>query len=249
LGQGPRIINVDHKPQSWSSASILKVQQQGIRIRRETPFTKFKETYEDELRELMRKEEIQIAQKVDEQGLLPTILPLETFQNILKDIPQELKVIVENPPDAVALKRILLNTQTIIPHLLERNWYLCTAPDRTFFVTSNTPLSIFDPKKDRPFFFGGFKEKTAEVAFPISPQMCLVMSHTRMQRVCRVSEQLVRKINHMTVAMTERFMMSPLKTKSPQRLITDVPLMKRQSVRNLVVAIASDRTDRCPGPR
>lgn len=194
------------------------------------PFAKFKEAKEDEFREYMKKEEERFIQRSDEPGLLRKILPLEIFQNELKDLPQELKAILENPPDAVALKRILLKTETIIPHLLERNWCLCIAPDRTFFVTSDTPLSVFDPKKDRPFFFGGFKEKTAEVVFPISPRVCLVLSHTRMQRVCRVSEQLVRKINRMTIAMAERFVLSPFKTKSLQRIIADVTSLRRQSV-------------------
>jgi len=194
------------------------------------PFVKFREVREDTLREQMKREEARYAQKVDEQGLLSEILPLETFRNALKDLPQELKAILENPPDTVALKTILLRTETIIPHLLERNWCLCTAPDNAFFVTSDTPLSIFDPKKDRPFFFGGFKERTAEVAFPLSPRVCLVLSHTRTQRVCRASEQLVGKINRMTIAMAERYVLSPFKTKSLQRLIADVPSWGRQNV-------------------
>jgi hypothetical protein len=194
------------------------------------PFVKFKEVREDALREQMKREEVRYAQKVDEQGLLSEILPLETFRNELKDLPQELKALLEHPPDAVALKGILLRTETIIPHLLERNWCLCAAPDRTFFVTSDTPLSVFDPKKERPFLFGGFKERTAEVAFPLSPRVCLVLSHTRMQKVCRASEQLVRKINRMTVAMAERFVLSPLKTKSLQRLIAGVPSWGKQSI-------------------
>src|SRR5262249_30643714 len=117
----------------------------------------------------------------------------------------------------------LLTTDDILPYLLDRNWCLCRAPSSSFFVTSDTPISVFEPTHNRAWAYGGFGLQAAKVAFPVSPAVCLLLSHQHTHKRWSVSESLIDKMNMTTVTLAERFVISPLDTKRLRGLIAKSP--------------------------
>lgn len=112
---------------------------------------------------------------------------------------------------------------SIIPHfLVQMNWCLCEAPGRHFFVTSDSPLVIFDPIGDgRAVFGAGLGLPGAEVTFPISPAVCLQIDRCHTQRRRRVSQEFVREVNRRRAHATERYVISHIKTKKVDTLVHD----------------------------
>jgi hypothetical protein len=157
---------------------------------------------------------------VEASGQADTV-PLEQFQSFLETPLKDFAITETNPK--YPLSRSLLATEDILPYLLDRNWCLCVAPSLSFFVTSDTPVSIFQPDHNRAFGYGGFGLRDAKIAFPVSPQVCLLLSHQHTQKRWSVSESFVRKMNMTTVTLAERFVIAPLDTKRIRELIAESP--------------------------
>src|SRR5262249_40358163 len=81
-------------------------------------------------------------------------LSLEQFQALLESPLKDFEIAENNPQ--YPLSRSLLTTDDILPYLLDRNWCLCRAPSSSFFVTSDTPISVFEPTHNRAWAYGGF---------------------------------------------------------------------------------------------
>jgi len=119
-----------------------------------------------------------------------------------------------------ALAQSMSQTMLISHLLLEMNWCLCTAPSQSFFITSDTPLNVFAPTGEGTVIFGGgFRLPGAEVAFPLSPDVCLLLNRSHTQGRRRVKKNTVSEINRRTAFMAERFIISPLKTKQVGELV------------------------------
>jgi hypothetical protein len=147
---------------------------------------------------------------------------LEQFQAFLENPLKDFEFVENNPK--YPLSRSLLMTENILPYLLDRNWCLCIAPSHAFFVTSDTPISVFAPSRNLAWAYGGFGLKDAKVAFPVSPGVCLLLSHQHTQKRWSVSESFVGKMNMTTVSLAERFVVAPLDTKRIRDLITKSPI-------------------------
>lgn len=171
----------------------------------------------------MRRREQQV---LNGETPLSQFVPLEIFQQRAKEAVHTLQEIKTLPPESVALSQMLANAEVITPYLLERTWCLCTAPAHTFFITNDCPVIAFNRESDQSFSFGGFRRKEADIVFPLSLRLCLLLSYTRTQKRCRVSERFVKKVNKILVGTAERFVISPYRTKHLDRLIAQT---KKQS--------------------
>jgi len=136
-----------------------------------------------------------------------------------------------------ALSFSILHALEIYPYLLKMNWCLCSAPHGSFFLTSDMPINVFAwTGRNRAIFGGGVALESAEVAFPICPDICLLLDHQHTQKHRRVSKKVVKEINRRTVWMAERFVISPFNTKYVGQLVTrfsitrQMPKIKREDV-------------------
>ncbi len=110
--------------------------------------------------------------------------------------------------------------------LLKMHWCLCTAPRGQFFITGDTPLTVFAQMNKRQAIFSGLGLPQAEVSFPVSPTVCLFLNRRRPQRYRRVSEQFVRKINRKTAWMAERYVISTRQTKAVAAWVAEAALTR-----------------------
>lgn len=161
-------------------------------------------------------------------------LSYEQFQAFLSNPKQEFSIVESNEKFPLAIS--LLTTDNILPYLLDRQWFLCVAPAGAFFVTSDTPVSVFEPTNNRAWHYGGFGLKEAVVAFPISPKICLVMSQNGAKGRGAVSEEFVAKMNMTTINLAERFVISPSSTETIKNLVENcsaMPEMKDEDFHRL----------------
>jgi len=154
-----------------------------------------------------------LAEEVGAPSAEALRVELEAF---LKTPEEHLRMKPDRP---LALTVALLCTREVVEQLLNMNWCLCEAPADGFFVTSDTPLNIF---AGGDVAFGtGLASPHVEVAFSISPKICLLLGRRRTQHRRRVSKAVVTKLNRRTVAAAERFIISPLKTSRLARMVAE----------------------------
>ena len=124
-----------------------------------------------------------------------------------------------NPQFALGMG--MLTIKDVARQLLTMNWCLCTAPRSTFFVTSDTPLTIFRQSGPLASFGGGLALPDVEVAFPISPEICLFVDRRHREDRRRVSRSFVSQINRRVAFGAERIVISHLKARRVERLVRE----------------------------
>jgi hypothetical protein len=90
-----------------------------------------------------------------------------------------------------------------------------------FFITSDNPLfRNVDPKSVSPMFGdGGFRNKTAEITFPLSPKRLLILNWQHDARhILQIPRDFVDAENVARAATSDRFLYSHLKHKGLMRL-------------------------------
>ncbi len=126
---------------------------------------------------------------------------------------------VEVNPKAALLQMIEF-TEVMHTQLLQMNWCLCDAPRDSFFVTSDTPVTMFALDNDgMAIFGGGLGLAQIEVSFPLSPKRCLLLDRQRTQSHRRVSRKVVRDLNRRTAYMSERYIIAPYKSKGVASIV------------------------------
>jgi hypothetical protein len=81
--------------------------------------------------------------------------------------------------DKIAIGTSMAINDEIVPDLLNMNWWLCTAPNDTFFGTCDEPVNVVSLRDSKALFGGGFALPNVEVAFPISSHGCLLLDRNR----------------------------------------------------------------------
>ena len=116
----------------------------------------------------------------------------------------------------------LKNVHVVADLLAHRNWSLCEAPRDSFFITSDSPANVFVPLGHGFVMFGaGLGLPTAQVRFPVSPQLCLHIEKVKRQNRFRVSKDFVHETNRRLAHAAERFIFSPYRTARIRRLAAD----------------------------
>lgn len=149
----------------------------------------------------------------------PSVEGLQATLQAFLDAPEEHSRLELNRK--YALEMSLLSARAVVEQLLSMNWCLCDAPSDAFFLTGDSPVNIF-VKGGGADFGTGLESPHIEVAFPISPTICLLLDRRHNQRRRRVGRHLVDRINRRTVGMAERFVISPLKTKQIARWVMEL---------------------------
>jgi hypothetical protein len=115
-----------------------------------------------------------------------------------------------------------------IPGYLKRmNLTLLTVEgSESFFVTSDTPVVLYDAAHDPKSPYGkGFAHKTIEVTIPLSERMLAMFRYTDEFRNDRFSPDETRHFNQRMIVSAERFIYTP---RSSNELLADVQRLREQ---------------------
>lgn len=134
---------------------------------------------------------------------------IEEYQQFCAELGTNFKIKVDAQNSLIKSLKCLL--KIIYEELLKRNWSILVVPESNFFVTSDSPLTVFLPLPDARAKFGtGFGLPQVEISFPLSPQKCLFISTKQSSGIYRVSDRAVLEFNRRCIRMAQRFIYSSL---------------------------------------
>jgi hypothetical protein len=141
----------------------------------------------------------------------------EEFRRLLSDFDKHFTIEV-NPKSA------LLESLSLFPSVAElfrqMNWHLFRAPQGTYFITSDTPLCVFVPMGHGAEGFGaGIGRESAQVTFPISPSILLLLDWRRNQRRAAIGKNFVREANRRMAWSAERYVISNIRSRTTAELV------------------------------
>jgi hypothetical protein len=117
----------------------------------------------------------------------------------------------------------LAASDKLAPILFKMKWCLVFA-DHGFFITSDNPLvREVDPKTRHPIYGDhGFLNKTAEVTFPLSPRVVLLLSWNEKAREHGILERPhVDFVNRIRAAQSDRYLYAHVHHKRVEQLATE----------------------------
>jgi hypothetical protein len=143
---------------------------------------------------------------------------VEEVQDTLSAFPTRVRITAN---EKEAQKLALRHTEDVIHFFLYTfNWCLCRAPQGSFFITSDTPVCMFvRVDRDKAIFGSGFGRWGAQITFPLSPEVCLLLDRQRKVRRMAVSVAMVREFNWRMAYHAERFVISPYRTKEVAAMV------------------------------
>ena len=108
------------------------------------------------------------------------------------------------------------SSSPLIDLLFEMNVEVLRAPDDACFLTGDTPVSVFG---------GALAHEDAEVSFPLSPQVAILLSRKRRDQECRIiSRRDVQEYNRRTVVMSDKYLYSTTACQPMKKLVADSAL-------------------------
>jgi len=132
-----------------------------------------------------------------------------------KDMPEKL------PPDLLAnldiqaspdffVEMMIKLLPNIKNDIIQMNWTFLYAKDQDYFITSDSPVTFFNP--DVRLNFGGYDLKNSEFYFPLSKEICMILSHNfKLRQTLDVPISVVETINKRTVYSSHKFVIAPKK--------------------------------------
>jgi len=155
-------------------------------------------------------------ERAEERGLLEGIT-FEEFCTSLSEFERRFKLTM-NPTVSMGLG--LLQAKGMFPELMDMKWCLCRAPRTRFFITSDAPVNLFVPRGDKAIFGAGYGLQAAEIAFPLSPDVCLYLSRRSAPPRRSVSQAFVNEMNKRASVMAERFVFSHVRSRTVQAMVS-----------------------------
>jgi len=118
----------------------------------------------------------------------------------------------------------LLMLQQVI---FDMKWaFLLAAHDTDGFLTSDNPVSLFDPAAGPMRGIGFASSPVAHFTFPLSRGICLLAHHMRGPETRELNALQVRSINKANITRTDSQLYSPFVSLGVQKLLNDVVKLK-----------------------
>lgn len=147
----------------------------------------------------------------------PTGATLDDIKDLMSN---PTKGVTIEPNEKHAMGHSFSIIQDMLNHLMEMDWSICAIKDNHFFVTSDTPLNVFNfVNKKVALFHTGIGLPDANVAFPLSPKICMMMGRRPLRKFCYVDHRFVDQMNHRMIAAAQRFVISPYKSNHIKRIM------------------------------
>jgi hypothetical protein len=121
-------------------------------------------------------------------------------------------------PQEITLK-VLKSAENLARLLFDMYWFTMRA-DQGFLITSDNPVvREVDPRSRHPFFGDyGFLNKTAEVTFPLSRDILLLMSWSDARRKETLDREALDRANEARAAHSDRYLYTHICHKYVKRL-------------------------------
>lgn len=116
----------------------------------------------------------------------------------------------------------LLMSEAVYHNLMSMHWSIQYINGDHFFVTSDSPLNLFvQTNNGKAIFGGGIGLPNVEIAFPLSPKLCLWMMWKPLQIYCRASASFITEINRRTIHAAERYVVSTFKSNNIHKIVKE----------------------------
>ncbi len=107
--------------------------------------------------------------------------------------------------------------------IFDMKWTFLLAPeDDAGFLTSDNPVSLFDPVGGPLGGIGFASSPTAHFTFPISRDMCLLASHQQGPETAELNGFKVRSVNKGTITRADSQLYAPFKSEPVQKTLDSV---------------------------
>ena len=171
----------------------------------------FRENIEEMLGESMKKMNMILASDPRSFEAMIEKFERDTGKKIGMSAEEFRKFMVEGRYDITATPQFGLGISALMarefaPVFFKMKWAFWEATGDYKFVTSDNPLSYFDPTHDPKSFFGvGLLNKNVEVTFPISKDLMFLGMWKNFEGDKRLNNKSVKEMNRRTVISTLRF--------------------------------------------
>lgn len=140
-----------------------------------------------------------------------------------------------------SLGMIPMMAKSLIPIFYKMDWAFLEATDDYKFVTSDNPLSYFDPTHDPRSFYGvGLLSRNIEVTFPISKDLLFFGTWGKFKGYKKLNNKLVKEMNGRTVISALRFVFAPQYSDGLNRFVQKYkdssPRIKVDSIGDYIIA-------------
>ncbi len=112
-------------------------------------------------------------------------------------------------------------SEAICRSMKDMRWSIRSLKEGKFFVTSDTPLSAISINKGGQLIIGGgLRSPCMELAFPISPKACLLLSKGPVLSNF-IKHSFVDEINRRTICMANQYVISPFQSNRIKKMVND----------------------------
>jgi len=140
-----------------------------------------------------------------------------------------------------SLGMIPILAKDLIPIFLWMNWAFLEATDDYKFMTSDNPLSYFDPTHNPRSFYGvGLLNRNIEITFPISKGLIFLGTWKKIEGYKKLKSKLVKEMNRRTFISALRFVFASQNSDRLNRFVqkykNSAPKIKVDSIGDYIIA-------------
>jgi Protein of unknown function (DUF4238) len=143
-------------------------------------------------------------------------LPFETLLDHARHLEERFSVDANEKP---AMLEMLRSTMAVPYELVKFGWTLCRAARGSTFITSDGPFTAFSRRGDKALVGAGFGLPNAEVSFPVSPEVCLLLRRGVGDGRMVVGKKFVAEINKRTAFHAQRIVIARYASQATARLV------------------------------
>jgi hypothetical protein len=100
------------------------------------------------------------------------------------------------------------NVKRMIPAFCSMKWHFLKSDSERYFITSDAPVVMSDPKEHDPSIVYGYGKKSIQIIFPINRKLCLLADWTGRNGYYFVNEVVVNEMNSKIAQYARRFLFS-----------------------------------------
>ncbi|HHT9106748.1 MAG TPA: DUF4238 domain-containing protein [Candidatus Wujingus californicus] len=168
-----------------SSTSEMAIRIMEMYKARPDATKKFKEEYE---RDIGKK----LPDDFDESWLDPSRYKINTTKNFLL--------------------KTMVSLSEIAKIIFKMSWTFLHTTEKAWFITSDNPFSMRNPKSNSPWYGHGLMSQDIEVTIPLSKQICLLATWEKgLWPHINVPQLVVEELNHDRIEASDKFIISPRK--------------------------------------
>jgi len=162
-------------------------------------------------------------------------MPVEELRKFVLEGQYDVKV------DSQFSLAMILIAKALAPIFYNMNWAFLEATEDYKFVTSDNPLSFFDPTRGPKFFYGvGLLNRNIEITFPISKDLMFLGTWKQSEGYKKFSNKLVKDMNRRTVISALRFVFASEYSDTLNRFVQkykdSAPRVEVDSIGNYIIA-------------